>query len=653
MRLLAFAVAVSFSTLSPAVHAQKSGMPGGYPPDKEARGKIEAKIAELNDAIEGLRKATTSDAQVRDAEVFARAAKIMLRNNDFHFADSASWTLDMLELGLKRSSAIAAKKAIYDRPGMRSVRAYRSRIDGSLQPYIASIPTDFGKDKKIWRLDVVLHGRNDLLTETAWLRGNSDRAAGKEPYLQLEVFGRGNNAYRWAGETDVFEAMEDFFAREQAAGRAAFLDRRKIVLRGFSMGGAGAWHLGLQFPDRWCVMGPGAGFSATAGLPKDRPKAWDECLHIYDAVDYAGNAFMIPIVAYSGADDPQKAAADNIEKRLHALGLTTQMTHLIAPKTKHAFPPEYFKNADALWAEHATKGRPKYPAEVRFTTWTLKYPSCEWIDILRLHRHYSETKVLARYADKRYEIDTANVRMLKLRLADDAGPVVRIKIDGTTLEVADRSTGNGSAVVILEQRGNQWVRGDNAKPEGLQKVAGLTGPIDDAFTDAFLCVSGSGTGWHDATASYSSMELARFNYEWSKYLHGDLPLKKDTEVTDDDIANKNLILFGDPSSNSLIAKVLPKLPLTWTRETVVLGGMKESAADHVPVLIYPNPLNPKRYVVLNSGHTFKEKEFKSTNAYLFPRLGDYALLKLAPTATNPQNVEPKAIGIFDERWKAK
>ncbi|MFO0866136.1 MAG: hypothetical protein U0744_16060 [Gemmataceae bacterium] len=653
MRPVLFAAMVCWLAVQPSAHAQKTGTPGGFPPDKETRIKIEAKIAELNDAIDGLRKGKAPDAAVRDVEVYARAAKIMLRNNDFHFTDSVKWTFEVLVLGRKRAAAVAEKAATYDRPGMRSVRAYRSRIDGSVQPYIVSTPAEFGKDKKTWRLDIVLHGRNDLLTETAWLRGAADKAAGKEPYLQLDVFGRGNNAYRWAGETDVFEALEDFFAREKAAGREAFLDRRKIVLRGFSMGGAGAWHLGLQYPDRWCAIGPGAGFSATAGLAKERPKAWDECLHIYDAVDYAGNAFMVPVIAYSGADDPQKLAADHIEKRLKALDLSSHMTHWIAPKTKHTFLPEYFKKAEAMWAEHAAKGRPAYPTEVRFTTWTLKYSTCEWIEILRLHRHYSETKVIARYADKQYDLQTGNIRMLKVKLASDVGPIVRIKIDGATLEIPVRSLGQVGQAIVLEQRGKQWVVGGNTASEGLEKVVGLTGPIDEAFADAFLCVRGSGTGWHDATAAYSTMELSRFNYEWSKYLHGDLPMKKDAEVTEDDIANKNLILFGDPSSNSLIAKILPKLPLTWTRDTVAMAGMKENAADHVPVLIYPNPLNPKRYVVLNSGHTFKEKEFKSTNAFLFPRLGDYALLKLAPSEANPQNAEPKVIGIFDEKWQVR
>ena len=49
----------------------------------------------------------------------------------------------------------------------------------------------------------------------------------------------------------------------------------------------------------------------------------------------------------------------------------------------------------------------------------------------------------------------------------------------------------------------------------------------------------------------------------------------------------------------------------------------------------PNPLNASRYVVLNTGHTFHAADFQGTNALLYPRLGDYAVLKLQPTQADP------------------
>lgn len=123
------------------------------------------------------------------------------------------------------------------------------------------------------------------------------------------------------------------------------------------------------------------------------------------------------------------------------------------------------------------------------------------------------------------------------------------------------------------------------------------------------------------------------------------------DITNEDIASKHLILFGDPASNSLITQVLPSLPLTWTKNQLVLAGKKCNAADHMPVMIYPSPLNAARYVVLNSGHTFHSPDYLGTNALLYPRLGDYALLRLAPTDRDILNTEVVTAGLFDDHWQ--
>ena len=67
---------------------------------------------------------------------------------------------------------------------------------------------------------------------------------------------------------------------------------------------------------------------------------------------------------------------------------------------------------------------------------------------------------------------------------------------------------------------------------------------------------------------------------------------------------------------------------------------------------YPNPFNTNLgYVVINSGHTFKEADLKGTNALLYPRLGDWAVIKPTPTDTDPAAYEVVAAGLFDENWQ--
>lgn len=610
------------------------------PPDEATLAKIKAKTDELRAALKGVDDPTL--------QLYLKAAEYLVRHNEFYKKQAAK-ALTVLDDGLKLAAAGKAPQLL---PGASNIRAYRSGVDGSVQPYAVTLPADFGKDaKKRWPLHVVLHGRNDGLTEVGFI--TSDRKT--QPNLDhvvLDVYGRGNNAYRWAGEEDVFEAM-------MAVMEACPIDRRRVVLRGFSMGGAGTWHLGLHHPDKWCVMGPGAGFTTTKGYaPKlELTPVQETTLHIYDAVDYTENAFNVPVVAYSGEDDAQKKAADNIEAVLAKMGM--KMTHLISPKTGHTIPPAYQKMLATEYAKYAEKGRPHYPDAVRFTTYTLRYPICDWVHIVHMDAHYRKARVEAEAGADGFRVKTQGVRALTLlgkpHPLGAKLPPVRCEIDGqtfpriepntTTEDMADKTI---QSVTYLERKDGKWavVEGHPAS----DRKGNLFGPIDDAFTTPFLCVRGTGTAWNDAVNAYAKADLARFQREWSKYMRGDLRVKDDRDVTAKDIEDYALVLFGDPGSNSVLAKALPKLPLTWTKDKLTWNGKEYDTATHVPAFIQPNPLNPRRYVVVNSGHTFHEDAFRGTNALLYPRLGDHALLRLTDTK-KPLAMEVVAAGLFDENWK--
>src|SRR5205807_478937 len=154
------------------------------------------------------------------------------------------------------------------------------------QPFAVTLPAAYGQDaKKQWRLDVVLHGRDNGLTEAKFLFQHRETPApADQNFIRLDVYGRGNNSYRWAGETDVAEALDTFLLTERQLGRLdRLIDLDRVVLRGFSMGGAGAWHIGLHRPDQWCVVGPGAGYTTTHGFAKGLGKLpWyqEACLTI-------------------------------------------------------------------------------------------------------------------------------------------------------------------------------------------------------------------------------------------------------------------------------------------------------------------------------------------------------------------------------------
>src|SRR5262245_39228047 len=63
-------------------------------------------------------------------------------------------------------------------------------------------------------------------------------------------------------------------------------------------------------------------------------------------------------------------------------------------------------------------------------------------------------------------------------------------------------------------------------------------------------------------------------------------------------------------------------------------------------MIYPNPANPSKYLVINSGLTIADREFNGD--YGLPRLGDYAVLKVKPDS---DIADTATAGLFDEHWQ--
>ena len=112
------------------------------------------------------------------------------------------------------------------------------------------------------------------------------------------------------------------------------------------------------------------------------------------------------------------------------------------------------------------------------------------------------------------------------------------------------------------------------------------------------------------------------------------------------------MLFGDPQSNQLLAKIADKLPIKWTKDGIKLGDQTFPADTHIPALIFPNPLNPNRYVVLNTGFTFREYDYLN-NARQVAKLPDYAIIDITvpPNSRYPGKIV--TAGFFDEQWQLR
>src|SRR5258708_22053654 len=150
-------------------------------------------------------------------------------------------------------------------------------------------------------------------------------------------------------------------------------------------------------------------------------------------------------------------------------------------------------------------------------------------------------------------------------------------------------------------------------------------------------------------AGWVGAEQAHAIKEWRRQFRGEAQVRDDTQIGDAEIAASNLVLWGDPGSNRVLARIAGKLPVQWTKDSVTVGSKQWPASSHAPILIYPNPLNPRKYVVLNSGFTFREYD-NLNNARQIPKIPDYAIVD---TTTLPDERYPGNIvtaGFFRQEW---
>jgi hypothetical protein len=632
--------------------------PPGVQVSQADREQLQGGVKELEAQIAALRGQYKSNAAMldllADVEIYYNAVRYALTYDEFFTARDIPAGKKLLAEGLERAKALADGQAPWTRASGLIVRGYVSRIDGSVQPYGMVVPPSFVADPaRKRRLDLWYHGRGETLSEISFLADRERNPGEFTPpdTFVLHPYGRYCNANRFAGEVDTFEALEN--AKKHYA-----IDDNRILVRGFSMGGASAWMFASHYSSLWAAAAPGAGFSETSGFLHIRDLSqvpWYEqtLWHQYDSTDYAVNLFNVPLVAYSGEIDPQKQAADMMDKALAEVGI--KMVHIIGPRTPHRYEPgakvEINRRLDAI----AAAGRNPVPSEVKLTTWTLKYNQMFWVSVDGLEHHWQKALVDARIVDTNsISMTTQNVTAFTLSMAPGLCPLdesrrPQVSIDGTKLEAAPVMS-DRSWEAHFRKNATTWESVPVSDDGSLRKRHNLQGPIDDAFMDSFVMVKPTGKPLNEQTGRWVTNEMQHAIEHWRRQFRGEARVKDDSAITDADIASSNLVLWGDPSSNQVLARIADKLPISWDAMTVKVGQQTFPADKHIPLLIYPNPLNPHRYVVLNSGFTFREFDYVN-NARQTPKLPDWAVIdsSIPPSPRTPGGIA--AAGFFDENWQ--
>lgn len=602
-----------------------------------------------------------------DVAVFPRAVKLAIEQKTFYNQRDVRIAAEHLQLAQMRlESALNGVRGIellkaHVKPKdghWMLVGGFKSKIDETVQPFGLIVPVDLDKDraKEITnpqRLDVWLHGRGEREMELQFLsvRQNNKGYYAPQNALTLHPYGRYSNAFKFAGEVDVFEAIDHVKSLTQ-------IDRHRVSIRGFSMGGAGCWQLAVHYPGFWMAATPGAGFSETREfLRVFQGEQWspagpmESLLNWYDCPPWVTNLKNLPTIAYSGELDRQKQAADMMVAAADQAGM--KIPHIIGPQTEHKIHPEsaqIISNQMDQWSEI---GRPQLRRWIDFTTFTTRYSDCDWIRIEGIKQHWKPARVVAEIADDgSINITTADVTHLSLLF--DAQQTASdslsgsMKIDGQAVTICQPISGQ-PYILHLTHRDGRWL--ELSQPDrGLRKRPGLQGPIDEALMDSFVMVRPSRPCVHGAVERWVASEMDHFRTEWGRQFRGQVREIRDQDLDPETIKNCNLIIFGDPQANLVLAKIASQLPLKWTRESLQIRGQNYPVDSSAATMIYPNPLNPERYIVLNSGFTYRQYAYLN-NARQVPHLPDWAVLDVSQGSSARQPGIIQAAGFFDETWK--
>lgn len=608
---------------------------------KEKRHALTEATEQLKQTIEDLTTTLKSSdllALLPDVQIFYYAVYYALVHDIFFDEEDIEIAERFIAQGLERATHLGQGQAPWTTATGLIVRGYRSQLDDTIQPYGLTVPESFApSSNRKHRLDIWHHGRGAKLSELKFIHGQQSKFGEFTPddTFMLHTYGRWSNAMKFAGEVDTFEALDH-------AKTNYPIDEDRICVRGFSMGGAATWHQAVHHADVWVAANAGAGFAETAVYQnvfskEPHPPIWEQKLwNLYDATVYAGNLHQCPAIAYSGELDKQMQAADIMSEYMAKEGL--ELPHIIGPEMGHKFHPDSKIEIEKQLSKIVKKGRDLSPTKIRFTTYTLRYNRMCWVTIDALEKHWERAQFNADVTNN-LQITTQNITAFSLN------PQLCPLSAGATVNIDNQELAYAKHYI---KTSGTWAI---AEPDQttLRKRHRLQGPIDDAFMESFLIVTPTGQPLANANVTdWIATQQADAIYQWEMQFRGRPRVKSDTEVTDNDIHTHNLALWGDPESNAILKKIAPNLPIQWHKDTITAGSKTFSTDKHLPVFVFPNPLNPKRYVVINSGFTFAPNGAQS-NSTQTPKLPDWAIMDITMPPYDSQRVI--VADFFGENWE--
>lgn len=493
------------------------------------------------------------------------------------------------------------------KPGQSFKRTFISEIDGSCQYYAVLPPDDYDPARE-YALILTLHGAG------VRAEGQVDAYKPKSWAYVVAPTNRRPFGFDWQdwGRLDALEVL--------GLTKAAFrIDTSRVYLTGHSMGGHGVWHVGLNHPDIFAAMAPEAGWTSfELYIPWFLQKGYiygdprqagmrDLALREDKPLNFVENAMSLPIfILHGGGDDNVPALHGRLfAQRLEDLGYEYEYREI--PGRGHWWHDDSLDVSCVDYPEVmdflASHVRNSDPSWVCLKTMNLGTANrSHWLEITSQEEPMKETFIAARALgcdsldNRAISIEqTHNVNEFRLRCPGffKRPGAIGVFVRGVRHDISL----NPGEHVLFARRGEGFGPGplNNPKPS---KTASLYGPIKQAYFSPFIMVYGTQDSQSLTDLTLHQARLQAF--DWWRRGNGYVDAIADTCVTDSIIARYNLILFGNHYSNSVLARIQRELPIQVDRQEIRIASRRLGGAS-AATFIYPNPLNPVRFVVVHAG----------------------------------------------------
>lgn len=509
--------------------------------------------------------------EIRETTLAWRARELV-RASDTGRPDAVTAALRSAEQSLTR--LLADDWAT--RPGLVELAA-RPIAEGSPDPWLLHVPEGISSQERRWPLVIVLHGLNGTPRSVmrAFLDGAGDAA--QLPGFVLAPHAYGNSFYRGVGEQAVMAAVDWALA-------ALPIDPQRVSVTGVSMGGTGAAHLALRYPQRFAATAPLCGYHSwfirrdTSGRSL---ASWEAAaMAHWSPASWAAAGRDQPLYLAQGTQDHP---LDNGKVLLEAYAKEGYPFTAEWPDIGHNVQDVVWRGR-RQWPWLARARLAEAPDVITLHTDSLRYAQRGWVRLLAAERPGDFSRIDAeRLASGELRLRTRNVAALELL----RGPPpllppeeLRVSVDGAALSFG------ASERVALQREGDAWRSGAPA-PD-----ARPLGPALDALLERPRFVWGSG----DPRTAAANREVARLlAARWTAELEPPLIMDRELTPRDDDTS---LVLVGSVDDHAVLGPLRGRLPIEASAGALRYGDVTTRQPGSGAVFIARDPRRPSRHLLV-------------------------------------------------------